>query len=973
MLGLFCGLIVSTATGQAVPAPASVDPRLVLSPVASAPEIVTPTGLAVDRKGRVFVVESHTHFRPEGYQGPKADRIRLIEDKNGDGVPETVSTFFEGSTHTMGLGFHPDGSLYVSTRNSIFRLQDLDGDGRADRAPETIVKLVTPGNYPHNGLSGFAFDAAGHVYFGLGENLGADYKLVPHVGPSLSGGGEGGNVYRCDASGTNLERVATGFWNPFAQTFDAFGRLFIVDNDPDSRPPCRLVHVVPGGDYGYRFRNGRKGLHPFTAWNGELPGTLPMAAGTGEAPAGVLVYESDQFPADYRGAILSTSWGDHRIERFRLKPSGATFKGVAEPIATGGEDFRPVAIATAPDGSVYFSDWVDKSYNLHGKGRVWRLSAKNPPARVVPKDDEAALTHADRPTREEAAWQLLKTAAGRAALSKAAIGHVDPRVRATAVDALWNYRVSRWSIDVGGRPTLEACVADALRASVRDRSEDVRALAIRRVDGSFVGPDIKPSADPSPLVRAEHLRRFGYEGGYAPFLDWAVATFSDTDPFLRQAARYGLSKSVGPDFGAAIVLDRERTPAQRLEALLMVRENGGKAETVLPVALADPDPDVRFVAVAWVAEARLERFRPVLREGLASGAVTRRLFEAYLAALERLDGKAKDSRDEQAGESYVATLLIDPKTPPAVVRRALRMVRPDHPALTLDRLQHFLASGDSGVRVEAVRTLRDTPLPGRFEVLSRLAADDEAPASLRAEAILGLAPAAQNYKPLLLSLAEGNVRSLRHEALRDLRAVPLDRVENDRAAKYGTVDHETAALLALLNGPPAGQKSPADEPLADWRARLDALDNATDRAADPLAGERIFFHPKGPGCYRCHQIDGRGGRAGPDLSTTPAALTRDRLIESIVNPSKEVAPQFVTWQVARKDGTTFLGTLLDESANGDQTYSDAEGRLITVSPEALDTRRPQTVSLMPSDVARLMTIYEFRDLLAYLRGRAEVK
>ena len=78
--------------------------------------------------------------------------------------------------------------------------------------------------------------------------------------------------------------------------FDAFGRLFAVDNDPDSRPPCRLLHIVEGGDYGYRFRNGRKGLHPFTAWNGELPGTLGMVAGTGEAPSGVVAYEADNLP-----------------------------------------------------------------------------------------------------------------------------------------------------------------------------------------------------------------------------------------------------------------------------------------------------------------------------------------------------------------------------------------------------------------------------------------------------------------------------------------------------------------------------------------------------------------------------------------------------------------------------------------------------------------------------------------------------
>ncbi len=121
----------------------------------------------------------------------------------------------------------------------------------------------------------------GNVYFGLGENLGASYRLIGRTERHSAGGGEGGNIYRCQPDGTQLERVATGFWNPFHVAFDVFGRLFAVDNDPDSRPPCRLLHIVDGGDYGYRFRNGRKGLHPFTAWNGELPGTLGDGRGHG--------------------------------------------------------------------------------------------------------------------------------------------------------------------------------------------------------------------------------------------------------------------------------------------------------------------------------------------------------------------------------------------------------------------------------------------------------------------------------------------------------------------------------------------------------------------------------------------------------------------------------------------------------------------------------------------------------------------
>src|SRR5207237_7091265 len=139
-----------------------------------------------------------------------------------------------------------------------------------------------------------------------------------------------------------------------------------------------LLHIVPGGDYGYRFRYGRKGVHPFQAWNGELPGTLPMMAGTAEAPSGIVAYESDGLPPEYRGKLLVTSWGDHVVEQFQPVPRGASFTAEARTLLRGGEDFRPVGIALAPDGSLVLSDWVDKSYPVHGKGRVWRVRMKKP-------------------------------------------------------------------------------------------------------------------------------------------------------------------------------------------------------------------------------------------------------------------------------------------------------------------------------------------------------------------------------------------------------------------------------------------------------------------------------------------------------------------------------------------------------------------------------------------------------------------
>jgi hypothetical protein len=77
-----------------------------------------------------------------------------------------------------------------------------------------------------------------------------------------------------------------------------------VDNDPDARRPNRLVHVVPGGDYGYKSIYVGGGNHSYQSWDGELPGTLPIASGTGEAPSGLIDCRRARLPADYADDLL---------------------------------------------------------------------------------------------------------------------------------------------------------------------------------------------------------------------------------------------------------------------------------------------------------------------------------------------------------------------------------------------------------------------------------------------------------------------------------------------------------------------------------------------------------------------------------------------------------------------------------------------------------------------------------------------
>src|SRR5262249_11309925 len=105
---------------------------------------------------------------------------------------------------------------------------------------------------------------------------------------------------------------------------------------------------------------------------------LPMVAGTSEAPSGILRDDRVNLPSDYFQRLFVTSWGDHTIEAFSLSPRGASFSATSKIVVRGDENFRPVAIATAPHGSVVFNDWVDKSYPVHGKGRIWRLRGSAP-------------------------------------------------------------------------------------------------------------------------------------------------------------------------------------------------------------------------------------------------------------------------------------------------------------------------------------------------------------------------------------------------------------------------------------------------------------------------------------------------------------------------------------------------------------------------------------------------------------------
>jgi len=314
------------------------------------------------------------------------------------------------------------------------------------------------------------------------------------------------------------------------------------------------------------------------------------------------------------------------------------------------------------------------------------------------------------------------------------------------------------------------------------------------------------------------------------------------------------------------------------------------------------------------------------------------------------------------------------------------MLRPDHSAITQARLASFLASSDPELQREGIRTLAQRTDAESLELLRKLAADGKKPGWQRMEAVAGLArsasaPATQNTLFSLLAdqaLARDPDERFEREVLRSLRGVAgkpdVARIVLAAAKDLLQVEkptEEQRELAAQVVLSLRGQKE-----AAEWLKRIAAVAGprpaksadwlkALESKGDAAAGARLFFHPEGPKCFTCHKVDGRGGNAGPELSKIAASLNRDKLIDSILAPSKEVAPQFVAWVIGTKDGKVTTGIILHEDTNH-YVLGDAQGKPVKIMKADIEEKQAAKTSLMPDNLHDLMTLQEFRDLLAYL-------
>ena len=423
--------------------------------------------MTFDPKGRITLArEKQGLLRFD----PKTGEMRVIEDS----LLECRGLLYVGDV------------LYANANNSkgLYLLRDLDGDGRYEDKREI---LHTEGGVGH-GRNHIKMGPDGWIYVAHGNNVlrpknissksplqnYTNDQVLPNPWDNSMFDGNvelpAGHVLRVKPDGSEVELLAGGFRNPLDTAFNKEGDLFTFDADMErdvGAPwymPTRVLHVVPGADYGWRRGTGR-----YPAWYAD---TLPSVVDIGlSSPTGVFFGYGAKFPARYQNALFCFDWAYGRIIAVTLTRKGMSYGGTQETFMSG----RPMNVTDGcigPDGSLWFT--------TGGRGTqsgLYRVA-------YAGTEDVTADTSSAQPTTVQPALNSPDPFARLAARRKLEESAGDLRVGPMAEHSDGWEVLSRWLIAVrSGRADLrDQAIAMALGMPWKDVSID-RQLAALRIIG----------------------------------------------------------------------------------------------------------------------------------------------------------------------------------------------------------------------------------------------------------------------------------------------------------------------------------------------------------------------------------------------------------------------------------------------------------------------------------------------------------
>lgn len=877
--------------------PAELDVKL----VAAEPLLANPVCFCFDEKGRILVAETfrqgkgvednrgHMHWLEDDLAAQTVedrlrfferhlkekvreytkedDRIRLLEDTDGDGTYEKSTIFadrFNGILQGTGAGLLSwRGNVYYTCIPDLWLLRDEDGDGKAEYRKSLHygygVRVAFRGHDSH----GLRMGPDGRIYFSIGDrgyHIETEGKELSHP--------ECGAVFRCDPDGSNLEVIATGLRNPQELIFDQYGNLFTGDNNSDSGDKARWTYIPEGADIGwrmyYQYLNDRGPWNREKIWHppheGQPAYIVPCITNLGDGPSGLTYYPglglSDRyqnhfFLADFRGGPANSG-----IRSFTVKPRGASFE------VDDSHEFIWQILGTdvefGYDGGLYVADWVD-GWNGAGKGRMYRFADKNQAAdpRIAEVKKLFAEGFIQRPGTELA--KLLR--------------HADYRVRLEAQLALANQGASAapllvevaqapgnllarlhaiWGLGQLGRkqPGLLAPALELLADPEEEvRTQAAKSLGEAKVPGA-VERLIAALKDTSARVRMQaalSLGHYGNPSAVRPLLT-LLEENNNQDPILRHGAVMGLVGSNG--LQELLAATRDGSPAVRLGILLALRrlnnpeiaqflndtdpflvDEAARAIHDLPIPSVMPE----LTKLAGRTLLNDETWRRVISANFRAGAADNAVAVARLAARSDLSDAVRNEALNALGD------WANPKGTDRVLGdwRPLEKRPAEIASAALTPSLGGIFVGSDTVRQTAAQVAARLGIKQVGPVLIGLVKESNNPANVRIEALRAL----QSLKDKQLGEATQLVLADTNPAVRAAGQRALAAQDPDAALKIfqrvlneGTQTEQQSAVAAL-----AEMKHPnADELLTAQLQKLNAGQLAPGLQLDVLeaAGKR---------------------------------------------------------------------------------------------------------------------------------------
>ena len=153
-------------------------------------------------------------------------------------------------------------------------------------------------------------------------------------------------------------------------------------------------------------------------------------------------------------------------------------------------------------------------------------------------------------------------------------------------------------------------------------------------------------------------------------------------------------------------------------------------------------------------------------------------------------------------------------------------------------------------------------------------------------------------------------------------------------------------------------------------SQVDKIRAEVTKKGNPLKGKELYLNTKLLACATCHRMEGVGGQVGPDLTRLWDTMTVEKILESIVDPSKEIKEGFQTYRLVTTDAKVHTGLKVKEDTK-EVVIRDANGRDNRIAKDEVDSLDPSKMSLMPDNVVSQISYDQFIDLLAFLKSKKE--